>query len=40
MYRKTAAIAAILLVLGCIYAPGAYAGVSKVILCEEFGATW
>lgn len=40
MFRKTAAVAAILLFLGGLLAPGAYAGVPKVVLCEEFGATW
>ncbi|MFB3909775.1 MAG: hypothetical protein ACE15D_15375 [Candidatus Eisenbacteria bacterium] len=40
MSRKTAAVAAILTILGCICIAPAWAGVPKVIVCEEFGATW
>ncbi len=40
MFRKTGALAAILMILGCIAIAPALAGVPKVIVAEEFGATW
>ncbi|MFB3909777.1 MAG: hypothetical protein ACE15D_15385 [Candidatus Eisenbacteria bacterium] len=37
MSRKTAALAAILMIVGCMCAAPAGAGVPKVIVCEDFG---
>lgn len=40
MSRMVSALAVLLFVLAAGVASPAYAGVPKVIVCEEFGATW
>lgn len=40
MLRKSSAIAAILLLLGGLWLAPAFAGVPRVVIAEEFGATW
>ncbi|MFB3907234.1 MAG: hypothetical protein ACE15D_02425 [Candidatus Eisenbacteria bacterium] len=37
MSRKTAAMAAILVILGGMCAAPAWAGVPRVVVCEDFG---
>jgi hypothetical protein len=40
MLRKSVALGGILLLLGAVFAPAATAGVPKVVVIEEYGATW
>jgi hypothetical protein len=40
MQRKFAALIGILLMLGALVVPAALASVPKVMIIEEFGATW
>ena len=40
MRRKLTAIIGILLMLGAIFVPAALASVAKVMIIEEYGATW
>jgi len=40
MLKKIGALAAVLLFLGIFVAMPAFAGVPKVIICENYGATW
>ena len=40
MLRKSSAIAAILLLLGGLWITPAFAGVPRVAVAEEYGATW
>ena len=40
MLRRVAALGGILLLLGSVFAPAIMAGVPKVAIIEEFGATW
>ena len=40
MLRKSFALFGIALILGALLVPAALASVPKVIVCEEFGATW
>jgi hypothetical protein len=40
MQRKLAALIGILLMLGALVVPAALASVPKVMIIEEFGATW
>ncbi len=40
MQRKLAALIGILLMLGAIAAPAVLAGVPKIAVIEEYGATW
>jgi hypothetical protein len=40
MQRKFAALIGILLMLGAVVVPAALASVPKVMIIEEFGATW
>jgi hypothetical protein len=40
MQRKSAALIGILLMLGALVVPAALASVPKVMIIEEYGATW
>ena len=40
MFRKLAALGGIILMLGAVFAPVVMASVPKVMVIEEFGATW
>ena len=40
MQRKLAALIGVLLMLGALVVPAALASVPKVMIIEEFGATW
>ena len=40
MQRKLAALIGILLMLGAVVVPAALASVPKVLMMEEYGATW
>jgi hypothetical protein len=41
MPRKTGVLSVALLIIGTLFwSPAAFAGVQKVVVCEDFTATW
>lgn len=40
MIKQTCAAAAVLLILGGLFAFPAMAGQARVVVCEDYGATW